>query len=155
MELTPLRIFWSVLAIGLALGILVSDGAAAVPHDVVGLATIGVAAAPGKYPRGAAVTCVPPNAFNPDAGLGQAKVGANVGGYTSFNFENETATAVYWCWRNGTTKANYTTACAKRCNGCAGGISYAGEVENAGNHLFCIAGVSTDAGIVVAGEVTQ
>jgi hypothetical protein len=127
----------------------------AVPGDVALMASQGLVSAPGRYPRGAAITCVPPNAFNPDAGLGQATVGALKGGYTSFNFENESATAAYWCWRSGTTKANYTTACVKRCNGCAGGISYTGEVTNAGNDLFCIAGVATDAGIVVAGEVTQ
>lgn len=163
MELTPLRIFWSTLAIGLGLALIWVNEAEAVSPSVVEMAAHGVPAAPGIRPRSAVVTCSPPNAFNPDAGVGQVVVGTGpvAGNYTAFNIENESATAAYFCWRRtgantgGVTKANYTTACRKRCNGCAGGISYAGEITNAGLDLFCIAGVSTDAGITVAVEVAQ
>lgn len=136
---------------------LITEASAAVPPDVLrAIAEAEIGMPPARIPRNAVVTCVPPNAFNPDAGLGQVLVGSgNTAGYAVVNAENESATAAYFCWRTGTTKANYTTVCRKRCNGCAGGIAYNAEITNAGLDLFCIAGTSTDAGITVAVEVAQ
>lgn len=109
----------------------------------------------GTSPGNAVITAVPPNAFNPDAGLGLAKGGACTD-YMHWNIENESATAVYVCMRRGTTKANYTTVCTKRCNGCAGGISdNAGPIDDAENQVFVIAGVATDAGINVVLRCAQ
>jgi hypothetical protein len=114
---------------------------------------------PAALPSSCAVTCVPPNAFNPDAGLGLVYCGS---GDVAVSAENESATAVYFGWRRtaadnrpGLTKANYTTAGKKRCNGCAGGIGYSAEIASARTDLFCIAGTSTDAGIVVAVETAR
>lgn len=103
-------------------------------------------------PENDVITAVPPNAFNPDAGLGMAK-GANAckNGYSTYKIENESATPVYVCFRRGTTKANYTQVCAKRCNGCmGGGIEPAGPIADAMNQVFLIAGVATDAGVQVS-----
>lgn len=113
----------------------------------------------GHAPENTVITAVPPNAFNPDAGLGMAKGAtwcARSDGYMHWDIENESATPVYVCLRKGTTKANYTTVCNKRCNGCAGGTSdHGGPVGDAMNQLFVIAGVSTDAGIQVALRCAQ
>jgi len=112
---------------------------------------------PAALPSSCAVTCVPPNAFNPDAGLGLVECGT---GAVAVSAENESATAVYFGWRRtgdrpGLTKANYTTAGKKRCNGCAGGIGYSAEIQSARVDLFCIAGSATDAGVVIAVETAR
>jgi len=112
---------------------------------------------PAALPSSCAVTCVPPNAFNPDAGLGLVYCG---NGDVAVSAENESATAVYFGWRRtgerpGLTKANYTTAGKKRCNGCAGGIGYSAEIQSARVDLFCIAGSATDAGVVIAVETAR
>lgn len=136
-------------------GLLVACGvAAAVWMMVPGGAE---AMPPASGPSSCAVTCVPPNAFNPDAGLGLVECGT---GAVAVSVENESATAVYLGWRRtgdrpGLTKANYTTAGKKRCNGCAGGIGYSAEITSARVDLFCIAGVANDAGVVVAAETAR
>lgn len=126
------------------------------PGQAAHLAELAVQMPPASSPENDVITAVPPNAFNPDAGLGMAKgSGACKNGYSAFNVENESATPVYVCWRRGTTKANYTSVCRKRCNGCAGGISAPGEIYDAMNQLFLIAGVATDAGITVSLECAR
>jgi hypothetical protein len=135
---------------------LLSPAQAVPAGELVRLVPAGVTAgvigtAPGNTP----ITAVPPNAFNPDAGLGLAKAGQCTD-FMHWDIENESATPVYVCLRRGTTKANYTTSCNKRCNGCAGGTSdHGGPIDDAENQLFVIAGTSTDAGIQVALRCAQ
>lgn len=139
---------------------LLSPAQAVPAGELVRLVPAGVTAGViGHAPENTVITAVPPNAFNPDAGLGMAKGStwcARSDGYMHWDIENESATPVYVCLRKGTTKANYTTVCNKRCNGCAGGTSdHGGPVGDAMNQLFVIAGVSTDAGIQVALRCAQ
>ena len=138
------RVMLVACGVATAVWVLTPDGAEAMP--------------PAALPSSCAVTCVPPNAFNPDAGLGMVYCGS---GDVAVSAENESATAVYFGWRRtssdrpGLTKANYTTAGKKRCNGCAGGIGYSAEIQSARTDLFCIAGVANDAGVVVAVETAR
>lgn len=133
------------------------DAEASIPAGVV--AELGHAA-PAELDVGAlsfTVTCTPANAFNPDAGTGLVRGG---GGYRSLNCEPSstlvtTTNPVHFVWRNGTTKANYTTLAGKRCVGCDYGGSYVSNITGAFGNLFCIREASaTDAGVVVGCEAS-
>lgn len=126
------------------------------PGQAAHLAELAVQMPPAGQPENDEVIAVPPNAFNPDAGLGLVRGPAFCkSGHSAVNIENESATPVYVCWRRGTTKANYTRVCRKRCNGCAGGISRPVEIFDSHNQLYVIAGVATDAGVIVSVECAR
>lgn len=144
------------LLAALCVFVLIPQKGEALPAAAVEIAGTVAGMPPASRAENDVLTAVPPNAFNPDAGLGLAR-GANYckSGYAAYNIENESATPVYVCWRRGTTKANYTSVCRKRCSGCAGGISAVGEVSDSASQLYVIAGVATDAGVQVSIECAQ
>lgn len=134
------------------------EAQAAIPADVMAALGREIPGLPAASSAGnAIVTCAPSNSWNPDAGQGLVAppLTAALNTYSVVNVEVETTTPVYFCWRDGTTKANYATVCRKRCVGCNNGSSYAAEVSAARANLFCIVTSTTDAGLQVAAEFAR
>jgi hypothetical protein len=111
-----------------------------------------------ERPRNDPVVCRPIALLNMDAGIGGVLPAGNrdagqIADFRGINAELESTKATYWCWREGTTRANVTTACRKRCVGCNNGSAYVAEIAMATGNLHCF--VADDGGVSAAVEFVK
>jgi len=94
--------------------------------------------------------CRPLALFNPDAGIGKVRAGGNkdagqLATFTNVGATTESSSPAYWCWKDGTTKANVLTVCQKRCVGCNNGSAFGSGLKFIDGTLMCI--VPDDGGV--------